>query len=76
VDEERIQLFCDLLFVGEFERAFERNPKKVSKVGGASLPNNLPDTLQMHGANLDNVPGLLALENTITASAGHPGHVE
>lgn len=36
----------------------------------------LPDSFQMHGADLDNVPRLLALEKTISSSAGHACHVQ
>ena len=37
---------------------------------------DLPDTLQMHWANLDHVPGLLAFQDTIPTSSGHTGNVE
>ena len=36
----------------------------------------VPDPLQMHWANLDNVLLLLALENTITAASGHTSNIE
>jgi hypothetical protein len=36
----------------------------------------LPDPLQMHWPNLDNVLLLLALENTITAASGHTSNIE
>jgi hypothetical protein len=36
----------------------------------------LPNSLQMHWSNLDDVSGLFTLQNTISASACHTGNVE
>jgi hypothetical protein len=47
VDEERIQLLCDLFFVGELECAFERNPDQVSNVMG----NAAIEILTRHPSN-------------------------
>lgn len=36
----------------------------------------LPDALEVHRTNLDNVPYLFALEDTVAASASHARDVE
>lgn len=36
----------------------------------------LPNTLEMHWANLDNMSILLAFENAITTASGHTGNVQ
>lgn len=40
------------------------------------VPGNIPDTLEMHRANLDHMAQLLALQNTITAATSHSRHIE
>lgn len=37
---------------------------------------DLPDALQMHWPNLDDVPDLLAFQYTITAPSGHASNIE
>lgn len=37
---------------------------------------NVPDTLEMHGANLDHVPGLFALQDAISSASGHTSNIE
>lgn len=37
---------------------------------------NIPDTLEMHGSNLDNVAHFFALENAISSTAGHTSYVQ
>lgn len=60
VYEQRIKKLGDLFLVGEIQGSLEGDP----------------DTLEVHRANLHNVADLLALENTVTASAGHASDVE
>lgn len=36
----------------------------------------IPDTLQMHGANLDHVTNFFALENAISTTTGHASNVQ
>lgn len=60
VYEQRIKELSDLFLVGEIQGSLEGDP----------------DTLEVHRANLHNVADLLALENTVTASAGHASDVE
>ena len=36
----------------------------------------VPNTLEMHRSNLDHVAGLLALQDAVTTTARHAGHVE
>ena len=35
-----------------------------------------PNTLEMHRADLDHVPGLFGLQDPVTAASGHPGDVQ
>lgn len=37
----------------------------------SSIQKIVPDALQMHWSNLDNVSDLLAFQNTIAATSGH-----
>jgi len=60
VDEEGVQEFSDFFFVGEVEGAV---------VGD-------PDAFQVHWADFDYVFEFLALENTVSSSAGHACYVE
>jgi hypothetical protein len=39
------------------------------------LLEHLPDTLEMHRADLDHMPGLLALQDTISATSCHARHI-
>ena len=43
---------------------------------GTLQGRHLPDTFQMHGANLDDVSGLLGFQDTITSASCHACHVE
>jgi hypothetical protein len=76
VDKERIQLLGNLFLVGELERAFERDPSNISNWHVLRWQMYSPNTLQMHRPDLDNMPGLLALQNSIPASTGHSCYVE
>lgn len=60
VNEEWIQLLCDLLLVCKIESTLIRNP----------------DTLEMHWANLDDVSRLFTLENTISSASGHASNIQ
>lgn len=60
VYEQRIKKFGNLLLVGKIQSSLKGDP----------------DTLEVHRANLHNMTDLLALENTVTASAGHASDVE
>lgn len=48
----------------------------ISLRQGGRKSRYLPNTLQVHGANFDNVTRLLALENSITSSSCHPSDIE
>lgn len=37
---------------------------------------DLPNTLQVHRANLHHMAQLLTLQDTVTATTSHPSHVE
>lgn len=37
---------------------------------------NIPDALQVHGANLDDVARLLTLQDTISSASGHTSYVQ
>jgi len=81
VDEERVEQFGDLFFVGEFEGTLERNPTEVNcelqSIANYELRiKDLPDTFQMHWANLDHMLLLLTLENAITSASGHTSNVK
>lgn len=36
----------------------------------------LPDTLEMHGTNLNHMSGLFTLEYSVSTASSHSGHVE
>jgi hypothetical protein len=76
VYEERIKLFGNLLLVGEFECTLKGNPRDCQFMTNTSRDIVLPDTLQMHGTNLDNVSCLFALENAVSSSSGHARDIE
>ena len=40
------------------------------------LQENTPDTFEVHRADLDDMSGLLALQDTITAASRHARHIE
>lgn len=46
------------------------------QVGHRSSKRHLPDTLQVHWANLHHVSRLLALQDTITTTTCHTGNVQ
>lgn len=46
------------------------------RIINATLWPSLPNTLQVHRADLHNMSDLLALENTISAPTCHAGHIE
>jgi hypothetical protein len=76
VYEERVKLFGNLLLVREFECTLKGNPRDCQFMINTSRDIVLPDTLQMHGTNLDNVSCLFALENAVSSSSGHARDVE
>lgn len=77
VHKQGVKKLCNLLLVGEIQRAIKRYPASgqpsESKVGTISC---LPDTLEMHRSNLDHMSRLLALKNTVAATAGHASDIE
>lgn len=60
MNEQRVQLLSNLLLVGKLEGSLKGNP----------------DTLEVHGANLDNVSCLLALKDAISSTSRHAGDIE
>lgn len=48
----------------------------VSTLDRSSQLSNLPNSLKMHGSNLDHMSDLLALQDTVAATSGHTGHIE
>jgi hypothetical protein len=48
----------------------------LASPGGYSTIGTLPDTLQMHRANLHNMSNFLALENSVTAATRHSRNVQ
>jgi hypothetical protein len=71
VHKQRIKLICDFLFVGKVEGAF---PMSVD--GKAGRTRNIPNALQMHGANFDNMTSFFAFEDAIPTTSGHASHIE
>lgn len=60
VYEKRIEQLRDFLFVGKLEGAFKGDP----------------DTLEVHGANLDDMTDFFALEDAVATTTGHASDVE
>jgi hypothetical protein len=58
--EEGVQLLGDLFLVGEIKSSIKWNP----------------DTLQVHGTNLDNMTRLFALQDAIASTSGHACDVQ
>lgn len=78
VHEERIQTFGDLFFVRKVQSTLEWDPEDES-VGVRILyacSSALPDTLQVHWPDLDDVAGLFALEDSISPASGHASDVK
>lgn len=48
----------------------------VNTINRSSQWSNLPNSLKMHGSDLDHMSNLLALQDTVAATSGHTGHVE
>lgn len=77
MNKEWIQLLGNLLFVCELECALEGDPVRRSTSANHELyPGNLPDTLEMHWPYLDDMAGLLAFQDTISAAPSHTGHIQ
>jgi hypothetical protein len=60
VDEQRIQLLCNLLLVGKLKSSLKRNP----------------DTLEMHWADLNDVTRLFALQYAVSTASCHSRDVQ
>lgn len=60
VDEQWVKKLGNLLLVREIEGPLKGNP----------------NALEMHRANLHNVPHFLALENTVSPTSGHSRHIQ
>lgn len=78
MNEERIQLLCDLLLVRKFQCALERDPVRCEhhwplKTGSLQY---VPHALEVHGADLNDVPRLFALQDTVSASTRHTSHIK
>ena len=43
---------------------------------GQSEDGNLPNALEMHGPDLDDLAGFFALEDPVSPTSGHASHVE
>lgn len=82
MNEKRIQQLGDFLLIGKVQCTLIRNPglsqqtalyvSNTAKVGRG----NIPDTLQVHGTNLDNMANLFTLQNSVSSSSRHAGHVQ
>ena len=78
VDKEWVQKLCYLFSVRKVQSTFERDPITISLDGHNLLVmvGSIPDTLQMHRSNLDDMTCFLALENAITTTSGHSRNVQ
>lgn len=81
VHKQGVQQLSDLFLVGEVQSPFKRNPGTLLDTDSwltdfEPRGSCIPDTLQVHRANLDDVANLLALQNPITSTTGHTGNVE
>jgi hypothetical protein len=81
VDKQGIKQLGDFLLVRKIERSLEGDPETTESVGTPRMGRtdeglNPPDTLQMHGTNLDHMPNLFALEDAVAPAAGHAGDIQ
>lgn len=78
MNEQRVESLSDFLLIRKVQRAVKRDPawaRLVRSVLRREL-RHLPDTLEVHWANLDHVASLLALQDAIAATTGHASDVE
>lgn len=78
VNEEGIKKLGNLFLVGKVQSPLKRNPDVVlvTESGGSRLHQYVPDPLEMHRANLDDVAHFLTLQYAVTPSSCHAGHIE
>jgi hypothetical protein len=75
VYKQGIQQIGNLLLVGKVQSSLEGDPEAMSVNLSTAIVRDLPDSLQVHGANLDHVTRLLRLKNTIAAPSRHASDV-
>lgn len=76
MNEERIQLFSDLLLIGKIQSAFEWDPKRMLKKKSKTTAIFSPDSFQMHGPNLHHMSHFLTLQDTVSPAPSHSSNVE
>lgn len=75
--EKRVQLLRNLLLVRKVKRSLEGDPATGQQLLDVKPAGRfLPDALEMHWSNLNDVPGLLALQDAVATASSHTGDVQ
>lgn len=87
VHKQGVEQLSDLLLVRKIQRSVKRDPSRttisplelqirfLSSVERLVI-GHLPDALQMHRPNLDDVPNLFALQDPVSPASSHASHIE
>ena len=77
--EHGVQQIGDFFFVGEFQGSFKWNPgpvRMVLRYKNKKTGRDLPNTLQVHRTDFDDMTDLFAFQDTITTTTSHAGDIE
>jgi len=77
VNKQWVEQLGDLLLVGKIQSALKRDPNIQSALPARTiLYPDLPNTLQVHWPDFDDMSHFFALQNAVSSTTGHSGNVQ